>query len=180
MKRAALVVVAVASASIGFTQAFAQGAAPAPPAKPCAASEFSQFDFWVGRWDVYGPKGKQVANSLIEKVYGCGLRENWMPFAGGGGGSLNIYVPGEKRWEQFWIDSGGSRAHFKGGLKGKTMVVEGEWAGPIVRMTYTPNDDGSVRQFGEQSTDGGKTWTTSFDLLYRPHPADQPFPTPQG
>jgi hypothetical protein len=25
-----------------------------------------------------------------------------------------------------------------------------------------------VRQFGEQSTDEGKTWATSFDLTYRP------------
>ena len=30
------------------------------------------------------------------------------------------------------------------------------------------NADGSVRQFGEQSTDEGKTWTPSFDLTYRP------------
>ena len=108
----------------------AQATAPAaPPANPCAASEFHQFDFWAGQWDVYGVKGKQVANSLIEKVYGCGIRENWMPFgATGAGGSLNTYVPGDKHWEQFWIDSGGTRATFVGGLKGKDMVIEGEWA----------------------------------------------------
>jgi hypothetical protein len=150
-----------------------------PPVGPCASTEFKQLDFWVGRWDVYDPSGKQVANSLIEKVYGCGVRENWMPFQGGGGGSLNTYVPSEKHWEQFWIDSAGSRARFIGGVKGKSMVIEGEWAGPLVRMTYTPNDDGSVRQFGEQSTDKGKTWKTSFDLLYRPHAANKPFPTPK-
>ena len=78
---------------------------PPPPANPCAAPEFAQFDFWVGYWDVYGPKGQQVANSLIEKVYGCGVRENWKPLQGAGGGSLNIYVPETKKWEQFWIDS---------------------------------------------------------------------------
>ncbi len=160
----------------------AQATAPAaPPANPCAASEFHQFDFWAGQWDVYGVKGKQVANSLIEKVYGCGIRENWMPFgATGAGGSLNTYVPGAKHWEQFWMDSAGTRATFIGGLKGKDMVIQGEWAGPLVRITYTPNADGSVRQYGEQSTDGGKTWAPSFDLMYRPHPAGTPFPTPQG
>ena len=161
--------------------ALAQTAPPAaPPADPCAAAEFHQFDFWAGQWDVYGPKGKQVANSLIEKVYGCGIRENWMPFQGGGGGSLNIYVPGAKHWEQFWIDSGGTRATFIGGLKGKEMVIEGEWGGPLVRITYTPNADGSVRQYGVQSTDGGKTWAPSFDLMYKPHAPGTPFPTPQS
>ena len=49
------------------------------------------------------------------------------------------------------------------------MVIEGKWGGPLVKITYTPNPDGSVRQFGEQSTDEGKSWATSFDLLYRPH-----------
>ena len=50
-----------------------------PPANPCSAAEFGQFDFWVGNWDVYNPRGQMVANSLIEKVYGCGVRENWKP-----------------------------------------------------------------------------------------------------
>jgi hypothetical protein len=147
------------------------GQAP-PPAlqapNPCAAPEYSQFDFWVGRWDVYGPKGKHVANSLIEKVYGCGIRENWMPIGSAGGGSLNIYVASTKQWEQFWIDSGGSRAHFTGGWDGKAMVLNGDWGKPT-RMTYTKNADGSVRQLVEQSSDEGKSWATAYDFTYRPH-----------
>ena len=87
--------------------AFAQQAVSAtpPPAASCEAAEFHQLDFWVGRWDGY-PTGKDtlVAHSLIEKVYGCGIRENWMPIGKPGGGSLSIYVPGGKHWEQFWIN----------------------------------------------------------------------------
>ena len=157
------------AAIVGVTLAVSGQAPPQQPAaNPCAAPEFSQFDFWVGNWDVYGPQGKQVANSLIEKVYGCGIRENWKPFGRPGGGSLNIYVPETKQWEQFWIDSGGSRAHFKGGMQGKAMVLTGEW-GKLTRMTYTPNADGSVRQLVEQSDDKGKSWATAYDFTYRPH-----------
>ncbi len=160
-----------ASVLLASSQASATAPAAAPPAPnavACTAPEFHQFDFWVGRWDVYGPKGRQVAHSLIEKVYGCGIRENWMPFSNQPGGSLSIYVPEKKRWEQFWIDSSGSRAVFTGGWTGSAMVIQGEWGGPIVRMTYTKNGDGSVRQFGEQSTDDGKSWKPSFDFTYRP------------
>ena len=78
------------------------------------------------------------------------------------------------------MDYGGTRATFVGGLKGKEMVIEGEWAGPLVRITYTPNADGSVRQYGVQSTDGGKTWAPCFDLMYKPHAPGTPFPTPQS
>ncbi|MFL6743464.1 MAG: hypothetical protein ACJ8E3_05855 [Sphingomicrobium sp.] len=144
--------------------------APAPAAPPaCAPAEYHQLDFWVGRWDVY-PTGKDqlVAHSLIEPVYGCGIRENWMPIGKPGGGSLSIYVPGEKHWEQFWIDSSGSRAFFTGGWNGTALVITGKWGGPLVRMSYSKNADGSVRQHGEQSTDEGKTWAPSFDFTYRP------------
>ena len=140
----------------------------ASSAATCASAEHHQFDFWVGRWDVYNAKGAMVAHSLIEPVYGCGIRENWMPLNNQPGGSLSIYVPAEKRWEQFWIDSQGSRTIFTGGWNGSAMVITGRWAGPLVRMTYTRNGDGSVRQFGEQSVDEGRNWSPSFDFTYRP------------
>ena len=152
-----------ALAALALAHAAPAAAAPAP----CAAPEYHQFAFWAGRWDVYNPKGQLVAHSLIEPVYGCGIRENWMPLGKPGGGSLSIYVPAEKRWEQFWIDSAGSRVLFTGGWNGKAMVISGKWGGPLVRMSYSKNADGSVRQAGEQSTDEGKTWTPTFDLTYR-------------
>ncbi len=144
--------------------------------EPCSAPEYRQFDFWVGKWDVY-PTGTDnlVSHSLIERVYGgCGVRENWMPHSGEGGGSLNIYVPREKAWRQTWIDSRGARVDFSGGWRSGAMVLKGLWAdilGPgkdaLVRMTYTKAEDGSVRQLGEVSEDSGKTWAPSFDFTYR-------------
>ena len=145
-----------------------QTGATAAPVAPCAAPEFHQFDFWVGRWDVY-PTGKEklVAHSLIEPLYGCAIRENWMPLTNQPGGSLSVYVPSERHWEQFWVDSSGTRAFFTGGWDGKAMVISGKWGGPLVRMSYSKNADGSVRQFGEQSTDEGKSWSPQFDFTYR-------------
>ena len=143
-----------------------------PPAAACAASEYHQFDFWAGRWDVYDPAGKLIAHSLIEPVYGCGIRENWMPIGKPGGGSLSIYVPSAKHWEQFWIDSSGARAYFNGGWNGSAMVITGEWGGPLVRMSYRKNADGSVVQSGEQSTDSGKSWSPTFAFTYRPAKAE--------
>jgi hypothetical protein len=155
---------------IALAAAQAAAAPPAPP--PCSEPEYHQLDFWVGRWDVY-PTGadKLVAHSLIEKVYGCAVRENWMPLSNQPGGSLSVYVPGDKHWEQFWIDSSGTRAFFTGGWNGNAMVISGKWGGPLVRMSYSKNADGSVRQWGDQSTDEGKTWKPNFDFTYRPSKA---------
>ena len=181
MNRTLVILLAAACLSPDFTEAqtTAASSAAAPP-PPCAAPEHRQFDFWVGRWDVY-PRGKDtlVAHSLIENVYGgCGIRENWAPLKGAGGGSLNIYLPEEKAWRQTWIDSSGARVDFVGGLKDGAMVMEGPWRGvvtpgraDIVRMTYSREPGGVVRQHGEVSQDAGKTWSESFDFDYRPSKA---------
>lgn len=174
--KAALLLLAGALLTAGTAGAQTPQPAATRPPPACATPEYRQFDFWVGRWDVY-PTGqdKLVAHSLIERLYGgCAIRENWMPLQGGDGGSLNNYVAGEG-WRQTWLDSSGARVEFRGGWDGKAMVLTGLWAGvlgpgkdALVRMTYSRDAKGWVRQFGEASTDGGKTWTVNFDLTYRP------------
>jgi hypothetical protein len=147
----------------------------APPPPACAAPEHRQFDFWVGRWDVY-PTGthRLVAHSLIERLYGdCVIRENWMPVRGGGGSSLNTYRPGERKWHQLWADASNAWVEFTGGMEGEAMVLTApsraaNGAPALTRMTYTRGPDGSVRQLGTQSTDGGATWQPSFDFTYVP------------
>ena len=173
-----------------FSSAYAQTPTVAPTAAssssaqrvapPCGSDEHRQFDFWVGEWDVF-PTGKdnQVASSKIERLYGgCVIRENWMPIKGAPGGSINSYDAGDKIWRQTWADAGNSWVEFTGGYANGAMVLTGNWRGSgaggaaaLTRMTYTKNDNGSVRQLGETSSDGGKSWGPSFDFNYRPKPA---------
>jgi hypothetical protein len=145
-----------------------------PPATLCHTPEHSQFDFWVGRWDVYRPDTNAlVAHSLIEKLYGgCAVRENWMPLTGTGGGSLNSYRPASKRWEQYWTDSGNNLNFYSGGLEDSKMVLTGvshasNGADSPVRIVYEKLADGSVTQTGYTSPDSGKTWQLSYKMVYR-------------
>ena len=159
----------------------APAAAAAPAPAPCSAPERRQFDFWLGAWDVTGPKGKVVGHSRIESILGgCTIAEHWSSTTGDGandGKSYNLYNADLKRWEQFWVDASGSRLMLSGGLVDGKMVLEGRQDLPAKdgvhrreRITWTPNADGSVRQLWESSTDEGKSWTVAFDGLYR-HPA---------
>jgi hypothetical protein len=162
--------IALLAASLAFG-----GAATAQPQHACDKPQNAQFDFWVGRWRV-APNGhpdRPVATSVIEKLYqGCAIRENWAPLAGGGGGSLSSYVLADDAWQQTWVDSSGARVEFKGGWNGAAMVLTGVWPQPghptqITRMTYSRQPNGSVRQLGETSDDGGRTWQAGFDFIYR-------------
>ncbi|WP_422060970.1 hypothetical protein [Sphingopyxis sp.] len=161
-------------------------AIPSPPAplvqSACTTPDYRAFDFWVGEWDVY-PNGSttQVATSSIEAMFaGCAIRETWKPLKGGGGGSFSHYDGERRYWRQAWVDSSGARVDFDGGPVAGKMVLTGHWANVVakgqdglIRMTYSKQPDGSVRQFGEQSVDQGLSWTTSFDFIYRPRKAGE-------
>lgn len=162
-------------ATLLLAAAQATPSAPPPP-PPCATEGHNQFDFWVGEWDVFPNGASQlIAHSKIEKLYnGCAIRENWMPLVGAGGGSLNAFDPASNRWHQTWIGSQPGRVEFDCGMAGNKMVLTGFWKGvngpgqdALIRMSYTPQLDGSVRQHGEQSTDQGLTWSTNFDFIYK-------------
>lgn len=46
--------------------------------------------------------------------------------------------------------------------------MDGPGKDGVVRMNYCRNPDGSVRQWGEVTQDGGKSWSPSFDFTYKP------------
>jgi hypothetical protein len=151
-------------------------AAQAPAAnvnQSCSAAEFHQFDFWEGRWDVFGPAGKLAGHNTIASVQGgCALVESWTGADGGTGTSLNFYDRTDRRWHQSWIGSTGGALRLAGGLKGSGMVLA---ADPVVRpdgttvvnrITWTPLADGAVRQVWEVSKDGGREWQVVFDGKY--------------
>ena len=145
---------------------------PAPP--PCTSAEYHQFDFWLGRWDVFRADTHQlVAHSLIEKLYGgCAIRENWMPLVGGGGGSLNAYRPKEHRWQQIWIDSTNNLNSYAGAIEHGVMVMNGvshaaSGSTAPERMTFEALADGSVVQTGFRRLGKRASWTISYRFIYR-------------
>jgi hypothetical protein len=144
--------------------------APPPAAAACSDPAYRQFDFWLGEWTVHGKAGRPVGRSRIESVLGgCAIAETWTSGSGpaNDGRSLNQYQAGTKQWEQYWVDAQDGRLLLRGGLQGSAMVLASEDGAAHQRITWTPNEDGSVRQLWESSTDGGATWTVAFDGLYR-------------
>lgn len=155
------------SALVLVSTAVAQTPPPVPP------PEARQFDFWIGAWEVFSPDGKKQGENRIEPMAGgWGLREDWTGTGGYTGQSLNTWMPDKQQWQQFWIGVGGA-LELAGGLNDQgEMVLGGKSTGPDgketrQRITWTPNPDGTVRQHWEQSPDGGQSWTTVFDGLYR-------------
>jgi hypothetical protein len=162
-------------------------AAAAPPPPPCPGkAEHRALDFWVGEWDVRrtgAPETTPPSHSRVELVEDqCVVYESYATPAGYSGRSFNAYHPDKKRWEQFWVDNQGALHHYVGQPRDGNMYYEAEGVrtqGPSsplarVRMTFFDQGPDQVRQLGEQSTDGGKTWTVAYDLTYRRRKAGGP------
>ena len=162
----ALTIVIAASAAVG------SGAQQQTQRPACATNEYHQFDFWVGDWQVTDTTGQQVGRNHIERTLGgCVLHESWTATDGSKGESFNIYDRSSGHWHQTWVDEHGLLLQLDGGLRGTSMVLEGERLSPnhtrmLHRITWTPLDARHVRQHWERSADGGKTWETLFDGRY--------------
>lgn len=148
--------------------------------KPCSDPEYRQFDFWMGEWEAFGKNGQKAGDSKISLLLdSCTILEEWtstsvvkgLRYAGK---SYNMYNAAKKRWQQYWVDNTGSiTEYFNGHYENNKMIVEtdnikiSDTAWLIQKMTFYNLGPDKVRQHGENSSDGGKTWTTSFDLEYR-------------
>jgi hypothetical protein len=147
-------------------------------ARPCAyGAEHRALDFWVGEWDVRptaGPAAAPASRSRVELVEDqCVVAEHYTA-AAYSGRSYNVYNGTDKRWEQFWVDNKGGRHHYLGQARDGNVYYEADGVRVFgtpglvkLKMTFFNQGKDQVRQLGEQSSDGGKTYTVSYDLTYR-------------
>ena len=144
-----------------------------PAARPkCDSAEYRQFDFWVGDWDVT-TGGKPAGTNLVTlEEGGCVIHEHWVGAKGGTGQRFNFYDRGDGNWHQMWVSNSGDMLYLAGSYTDGTLTFRGERKQAdgtrlMHRLSFHPNPDRSVRQFWEISSDGGATWTSAFDGLYR-------------
>lgn len=182
-RRPVALLLALAASSLAVTAA-GQGsrvtspprAMPGPRPPACATAEFRQFDFFAGDWDTYDvtDRSKVVARIRVTVMLdGCAVREVYEQDDGLVGESLSSYDASRRRWHQSWFTNRGSLLLLNGGLEGERMVL----TGPDRAADGTPTllrgiwwkDGKDVREKAERSTDGGKTWTMVFDIVFRPH-----------
>lgn len=147
---------------------FPVSADESPP--PCSAPEHRQFDFWLGHWTSYTEDGKKQGSNRIEKMMGqCMIQGHWISAKGRyRGSSFNFYDPANKQWHQTWVDNNGGSLRMDGGLVGGSMQLAGKpmsakGENVIDRITWTPMQDGRVRQHWQASSDDGETWADVYD-----------------
>lgn len=174
MKTTSIITASAIAIGMLVSGASAQDQSQTPPPPPCTSDDnFRAFDFWIGEWEVTPWAGGAVAghNVIQSEENGCVLTEHWTNVQGGTGQSINYYNPNTGKWRQLWV-AGGYSIDIAGGLKDGAMALEGtiyyyaQKNSVPFKGTWTPQEDGSVRQHFEQFNAETKEWATWFDGRY--------------
>ncbi|MGZ3881719.1 MAG: hypothetical protein ACXVBF_10295 [Flavisolibacter sp.] len=146
--------------------------------KPCSSPESSQFDFWIGHWDLTWSDSLHGTNN-VEKLFGnCTVHENFQDAKNNYlGQSWSVYNANYKYWQQTWVDNQGGYIALTGGMVGdslilttavRTVPLSVSPSGKIVsRMVYYNIKPGSFDWSWESSTDGGKAWKQNWLIHYK-------------
>ncbi len=140
----------------------------------CCTEKHAEFDFWIGSWTVTDAKENLAGTSVIDKIQNnCVLRENWKSAKGSyTGTSSNFYNHTTNQWEQMWLDNQGESLHLKGNKIGNKMilktdeVINKDGKSFFNRVTWTFNEDGTIRQYWEMVTDNTEI-IVAFNGLYK-------------
>ncbi len=173
--RAKTAIVAVLCMCVSATTNRIAVAAGSTKTAPCESPVHRQFDFWIGDWDAFDVDnpGKVVARTRVTRILdGCVLLEDYQGADGHFGQSFTIYDSSRNRWHQTWVTNQGTLLMIEGGFEDGKMVLRGadrtKDKTRQVRGVWKAVPEG-VQETAVISTDGGKTWTQWFDLIFRSH-----------
>lgn len=144
-------------------------------AYPCLGDEnYRHFDFWLGEWDVFVNGNKVGENSITMAKGGCAIHESYTTARLYAGQSINFFDPVDQLWHQHWVGSGGDVYNYLETKREEGLLqFESKFKAPgsdnitLSRLTFTLQEDGTVRQLFESSSDNGKTWSSAFDGIYK-------------
>ena len=141
--------------------------------KPCSTTEASQFDFWLGNWDLTWNDTSHGTNTILKIMDGCTINENFnSPSANYKGSSWSVYNPQSKKWQQTWVDNQGGYISLSGKFENNrmTLLTESQKSPTgkeiMYRMVYYNITPGKFDWKWESTTDSGATWKTIWLIHY--------------
>ena len=147
-----------------------EGDAAPPP--PCSSKEVSQFDFWIGEWNLTWADTGKGTNTIRRVLDDCVVLENFdsTPVAALKGWSVSTFDVRVGNWKQTWVDNQGGYLDFVGGMEGDRMILsrtaENEGQKIHQRMVWYDIHHDQFDWNWERSTDGGKEWQVLWKIHY--------------
>ena len=150
---------------------FAQNNAPQ---KPCSSPQASQFDFWIGDWELTWNDTSHGTNKVLKIMDGCTVHENFYdPSMKYSGSSWSVYNIQRKIWQQTWVDNMGGYIELTGKYENNEMILTTAprklpaGAEIISRMVFYNISPHKFDWRWESTKDNGATWQTNWLIHYK-------------
>ena len=144
------------------------------PTAPAMPSEASQFDFWLGDWDVNWADGLSATNHIRKVLGDRVVQEDFDGERDAQLHGLSVSVCGmDGRWRQTWVDNQGGYFALIGGPEGDDFVLTSYRVSdntPAQRMVFTDIGAHSLTWRWQRTTDSGATWSDSWVIYYTRRP----------
>src|SRR2546421_4953458 len=138
-----------------------------------SAPEATQFDFWIGEWDLTWKNGGRGTNSIRAILDSKVILEtfNAHPTDTFQGMSFSVYNLSMRKWQQTWVDNQGNYLDFVGAYQDGKMILErtatvGEQS-ILQRMIFFNITATDLDWSWERSQDHGTTWEILWQIHYR-------------
>lgn len=142
--------------------------------RPCSTPEASQFDFWIGDWELTWNDTSHGTNRVLKIMGGCTVNENFYdPSIKYSGSSWSVYSTRKKIWQQTWIDNTGGYISLTGKYENNEMTLTtGSQKLPdgkeiISRMVFFNISPQKFDWRWESTTDNGINWKTNWLIHYK-------------
>gem|GEM_PF-1724980 len=147
--------------------------APAFAQSPCEVDErYSQYDFWVGDWDLVNAENDLGGRFKAEKIQNnCAIALEWRNIDGLTDRGIMFYDPDKDVWKQVWVGDQGGRWTSEETFADNTMMeetsrVSDDGKAILNRRVLKPLSEDRVVQRREKSLDKGETWKLVNEFFY--------------
>lgn len=139
-------------------------------------------NFWLGRWEVTfeGPSGERTTGSNTVSEHQGRIFELFVAPDEGGhyvGASVTRHHRARGLWVQEYWDNRGYRAWYEGDWNGDRFVLQitgrGGHSAASKRLVWRDIEADTLVWDNEQSTDGGRTWASTWTIEYRRAPGGE-------
>jgi hypothetical protein len=171
-----LKVIVVTTMLLPTFAAAAQAAPPAHSPDTCRNDpNFRAQDFSVGSWDVYRANAKTAEVKMELILNECAIQQTWtVPTekTTGNVSGLFSYSLIQKSWIYAFTTDYANNNYFLGEVVGpgqmryETKVLQSDGGVRLRRWTLSLQSDGHISEKSVASTDGGKTWSDGYELIW--------------
>lgn len=174
MRRAASLLTFLILTVVGTASAVAQAE------RTCDGPQGSEFDFWLGEWNLKWPGGQagtpedetgRGTNVITKVLDDCVILENFRT-EGFSGMSVSTIKRQTGKWHQTWVDSNGGFLTFRGEFRDGEMELRTEpFENPageqqVNRMVWRNIADDLLDWHWQRSLDKGGTWEDLWVIRY--------------